>query len=284
MTEPTEPTEPTQQPGTPPTGRTLRAVVLLAQEPGSLAEVLGAFFPDAAAAIGDLPLRQMGLNVNGVPMTFEIGAGPLVARELDYAVSQSPLRARVEDAVARHRGHLILSADDVADVFRASELLSNVVATYADGPDGLAVWLPDADHVTTDVMYVGEVSERMALTWFSAMAARLDATTALAHTIGVRHLGGWDVQLRSTTLTPADAHRELRAAVATLLEGETLPAPGAAVVIAGQPHVLTPAPSVLGLGDVLDAVATGAPAAATPAAAAGPEEEKPRRKGWFSRR
>ena len=267
----------TQHPSPHVPGRTLRAVVLLAQEPGSLAEVLEGFFPDAAAAVAGSPQRQLSVNANGIPMTFELGEGPIVASELDYAVSQSLLRTRVQHAVARHRRHLILSADDATTVFSASKLLSNIAATYADGPDGLAVWLPDADYVTTDVMYAGDVERRPALTWFNTMAASLDATTALAHTIGVRHLGGWDVQLRSSTLTPAQAHQELRAAVATILEGEELPEPGAAVVIAGQPHVLTPAPSVLGLGDVLDAVATTVPAPAL-------EADKPKRKGWFVRK
>lgn len=91
------------------------------------------------------------------------------------------------------------------------------------------------------------------------MAARMDETTAIAHTIGVPALGGRDVQLRTSALDPANAFTELRSAVAGLLEERTLPAPGLTLVIGGQPHVLTPGTSQIGMGDVLDAVPSGPP-------------------------
>lgn len=124
-------------------------------------------------------------------------------------------------------------------------------------------------------MYAGQVEARAAEVWFNTMAAQLDESTALAHSIGLRHLGGADVQLRMAGGSPADAFRELRSAIATLLEGSTLPAPGVTMTIAGAPFVLTPADSVIGLGAVLEAVPGSQ---AQPAA-----DDKPKRKGRFGR-
>ena len=259
-----------------PTGPVLRAVVLLAQQPSGIGAIVDVLLPEASAAIGDLPLNEITINVNEVSLTFELGSGPLAAREFDYAVSQSLLRDRVQAAAASHRGYLTLSAQVGDDVFRAANVLSTITATYADHDNGLAVWLPDADLATTDVIYAGEVDRRPAHVWFNLMAARLDATTSIAHTIGVQVLGGPEVQLRTSALDPASAYKELRSAVAGLLETRTLPAPGLTLTIAGQPHVLTPAPSQIGMGDVLDVVPSGAPAPQVQAAA-----EKPKRKGWF---
>lgn len=254
--------------------RTLRTVVLLENAPRGVAGALDVLMPDVAARLGDALLNSLNIDVNGVPMTFGVVPEPIVARELDYAASQSPLRDHVQSAVSRHRAHLVLSVDATADVFEASDLLANVTARYADDDNGLAVWLPDADHLTTSVMFAGEADQRPALTWFHTMAARLDERTAVAHTIGVRHLGGIEVQLRAAGMSPADAHRELRGAVATLLEQRTFPAPGTVVSIAGTPHTLTPASSIIGMGDVLDAVASENTSPPAPA---------PRRKGWFRR-
>jgi len=277
---------PANEPGA---GPVLRVVVLLEQAPANIAEALDLLMPEAAARIRDVPLKRLSVNVNGAPVEFEVSDGRLEAPELDYAVRQSPLRDRVAAAIARHGGYLVLSTPAGGDVFGVSDLLSNIAANYADDDNGLAVWLPDADHVTTDVMYTHEVEERPALTWFNTMAARLDEASSIAHTIGVRHLGGGDVQLRTSALDPAAAHRELRGAVAGLLEERRLPAPGTAVVIAGTPHVLTPAPSAIGLGEVLEAVPAAqaqAPASSEAAAAstAEPVTDKPRRRGWFGRR
>ena len=262
-----------------PAGPVLRAVVLLRTTPPGVGAVLDLLLPDLSPQIRDLPLNRLTVTVNDVAVTFEVAAGPLVARELDYAVRQSPLRDLVQAAVAQHEGFLVLSADSGEDIFRASELLANVAATYAKDDNGLAVWPPEADHVTTDVMYVGEVAQRSAQTWFHTMAARMDETSSIAHTIGVHHLGGGDVQLRTSSLDPAGAHRELRGAVATLLEARTFPTPGTVVTIAGAPHVLTPASSVLGMGDVLEAVPTASPPAPPEAGA-----DRPKRRGWFGRR
>ena len=261
-----------------PTGPALRAVVLLAHQPADVGSVLQVLLPEAAASIGNLPLNQITVVVNQVRVTFEVGSGPLAAGEFDYAVSQSLLRDRVQAAAAAHGGHLVLTAEVGDDVFRAASVLSNVTATYADSDNGLAVWLPDADLATTDVIYAGEVSRRPANVWFNLMAARMDETTAIAHTIGVPALGGRDVQLRTSAFDPASAYTELRSAVAGLLEERTLPAPGLTLVIGGQPHVLTPGASQIGMGDVLDAVPSGAPAQQ-----ASVTSEKTKRKGWFGR-
>ena len=261
-----------------PTGPVLRAVVLLDRQPSGVGSVIDVLLPDAAAAIGNLPLTVMTVDVNEVPVTFEIGSGPLSAREFDYAVSQSPLRDRVQAAAARHGGYLMLTAEVGNDVFHAANLLSTITAAYAADDNGIVVWLPDADLATTDVMYVGDVDRRPAHVWFNTMAARVDAATSIAHTIGVPALGGLDVQLRTSSLDPAGAFKELRSAVAGLLEARTLPAPGLTLVIGSQPHVLTPATSQIGMGNVLDAVPSGPPVpqAAVPV-------EKPKRRGWFGR-
>ncbi|WP_454301533.1 hypothetical protein [Salana multivorans] len=148
-----------------PAGPVLRAVVLLRTTPPGVGAVLDLLLPDLSPQIRDLPLNRLTVTVNDVAVTFEVAAGPLVARELDYAVRQSPLRDLVQAAVAQHEGFLVLSADSGEDIFRASELLANVAATYAKDDNGLAVWLPDADHVTTDVMYVGEVAQRGSTRW-----------------------------------------------------------------------------------------------------------------------
>ncbi|PWD51340.1 hypothetical protein C8046_12390 [Serinibacter arcticus] len=248
--------------------------------PASIGPILDQLMPDASSALGGLPLSQLSMDVNGVPMTFQVVAGPLAARELEYAVSQSLLRDRVRAAVQAHRGYLVLSADDVTDVFRASALLSDVTATYAASDAGLAVWLPEMDLATTDVIYAGEASQRPALTWFNTMAAAVDQATSIAHTIGLAHLGGQEVQLRSGALGPADAYRELRSSVATVLESGTFPTPGSTLTVAGVPHMLTAGESEIGMGRVLDAVPPARAKAATPA----PEQEAPRRKGWFGRR
>lgn len=263
---------PTAKPEQQPSGRTLRAVVLLSEAHATIEPILDLLLPDVAKAMGGLPLAQVSMDVNGVPMTFQVVAEPLVARELDYAVSQSLLRERVQAAVQAHRGYLVLTADDVTDVFRASELFSNVVSTYADWEQGVAVWLPEMDLATTDVIYGGEAARRLALTWFNTMAAALDQSTSVAHTIGLRHLGGQEVQLRSGALTPAQAYQELRSAVATLLEASTFPSPGSTLIIGGVPHTLAPGASVIGNGQVLEAV----PAEAAPQA--------PKKRGWFGRR
>lgn len=234
------------------TSRRVRAVVLLAQPPATIGEVLDVLQPGMGANIQGVPLQGISVAVNGFAVAFELDGQPLVARELDYAVTQSPMRALVEKAVAEHRGFLTLTVAADHDVFGASQLLANVTATYARDANGLAVWLPDADQATTDVLYAGEAAQRSAQVWFHTMAARIDDASSIAHTIGVRHLGGIDVQLRST-LAPADAHDALRDAVATLLEARTMPAAGATVVIGGVPHVLQPAQSMLQMGDVLDA-------------------------------
>lgn len=264
----------TTDPTAAPTGRTVRAVVLLAQPPATIGAVLDTLQPGAGARLQGVPLQAIDITLNGFVVGFALDAQPLVARELEYAVQQSPMRARVEDAVARHGGSLALSVAADADVFGASELLANVAATFADDANGLAVWLPDADLVTTDVLYAGQVEERSAQVWFQTMAARVDERSSIAHTIGVRHLGGTDVQLRSTR-APADAHVALRDAVATLLEARTMPAAGATIAIGGVPHVLQPAPSMLDMGEVLDAV----PVEQAPSPGTAPEQAE-RPSGW----
>ncbi len=240
------------------TGPVLRVVLLLERPPAGVATVLQPLVPDIAAQIAGAPLNRLTVNINGVPLAFEVATEPLVARELDYAVAQSPLRDLVQAAVARHGGYLVLSAQSGADLLGAGELLAKLAARYANDDNALAVWLPDADRATTGVMYGGEALQRPAQVLFNTMGARLDEASAIAHTIGVRHLGGAEVQLRTAALGPADAFRELRGAVATLLEARTLPSPGLVVTIAGAPHVLTSAVSVLRMGDVLEAVPVAA--------------------------
>lgn len=232
-------------------GPVLRSVVLLEKAPTGIGEVLELLQPGVGAKLEGFPGNALTIAINGAEVTFEIVLEHLSAREFEYAVSQSPLRSRLEAAAGLHQGYLIISADGGGDVLATSELIANVTAMYADDPNGLAVWLPDADMATTDVMYTGDVSLRSAQTWFHTVAARLDENTAIAHTVGVRHLGGGDVQLR-TTEDAAYAHRELRGAVATLLEQGVLPRPGVTAHVGGVPHVLTQAASVLGMGEVLE--------------------------------
>lgn len=260
----------------------VRAVVLLEKAPTEVGELLELVIPGVSAQLEGAPKDQLTIDINDVPLTFMAGTTPLVAQELDYAVSQSLLRERVQAAVARHAGYVVLSAAVNDDVFTASNVLANIAARYADDDNGLAVWLPDADHATTDVMYAGEVDQRPAQVWFNTMAAQIDASTSLAHTIGVRHLGGVDVQLRATSATPAQAHSALRDAVATMLEASTLPAPGMVVEIGSVPHILTPAQSMIGMGEVLDATPTDQPVTASDGSNEAPADP-PKRKGWFGR-
>lgn len=256
--------------------KTLRSVVLLENAPHNIGAVLDVLMPGMSAQLGDAPLDTISINLNGTPASFELVKEPLVAPELDYAVSQSPLRDLVGAAVAKHRAYLVISLQN-PDVFDASGMLANVTARYADDDAGLAVWLPDADRATTAIMYAGEVDERPASAYFNTMAARLDESTAIAHTIGVHHLGGAEVQLRSSAFDPATAFTELRNAVATVLEARTLPVAGLTLTIAGLPHTLVPAPSAIGMGDVLDAMPSVAQTHEASSA------EKPARKGWFRR-
>ncbi|MDQ1130279.1 hypothetical protein [Microbacterium sp. SORGH_AS_0888] len=267
--------------GAPASAPVVRSVVLLRDAPAGMGAVVGSLMPDAGSRIGDAPLPRLTVTVNDVPVTFEISTAPIVARQLDYAVSQSPLRDLVQEAVAQHTAALVLSAASDGDVFRASELLAHVTAHYAQEPGGLAVWLPDADHATTAVMYAGEVAQRPAQVWFHTMAARMDESTSLAHTIGLGHLGGEEVQLRAAGLTPADAHRALRGAVATILEKRRFPAAGDTIELGGATFSLVPAVSVIGVGDVLDAV----PASAVSPAESPQRDEpgRPARRGWFGR-
>lgn len=254
-------------------GPELRVVVLLREAPAGIGNVIELLQPGMAEKLEGFPLGSLNVVVNGVDIAFDLTREPLVARELDYAVAQSLVRQLVAPAVAEHRAYLVLSAKAGDDVFTAADVLTNVAAMYADDHNGIAVWLPDADRATTDVLYAGEVSQRSAQAWFNTMAMKADETTALAHTVGVTHLGGADVQLRSTALDPAEAFDELRAAVATLLEARSFPTEGAVVSIGGRPHVLTPGVSLLRMGAVLDAVPTGE----------SPAESAPKQKGWFRR-
>lgn len=273
--------------GTSPT--TVSAVVLLTQAPAGVAELVGLLMPGAEAQM-PAGVQELTVDINEVPVRFEIVADKLTAPEFEYAVSQSLLRERVQAASDTHGAFLVLTADVGADVFKASFTLSNLAARFAADNNGLAVWSPDSDLATTDVVYAGEVDQRPALVWFNAMAARIDAETSLAHTIGLGYLGGTEVQVRSTTLSPADAYGELRGAVATLLESGALPAAGGIVQLGGVAHTLAPSPSVIGMGDVLEArpvSAAGAPAvsgapAIIPSDAVDAAPAK--RKNWFGRR
>lgn len=257
------------------TERELQSVVLLGSAPAGIGDALSPLIGDAGAQL-PAGLPQLTVDVSGVPVTFTLIGEPLVASELDYAVRQSPIRELLSASVAQHQAYLVITTPVQPDVFGASARLSNVTAHLADDDNGVAVWLPEADFATTDVLYTGEVDRRPAVMWFNTMAANLDESTAIAHTIGLQSLGGVEVQVRASGATPGDVFQELRGAVATLLEGSVLPAPGVAVTIGGAPFVLTPAASIIGLGDVLEAV----PAAQAPVPAT---TEAPKRKGWFGR-
>ncbi|WP_243227678.1 hypothetical protein [Microbacterium sp. CIAB417] len=254
-----------------------RIVILLRTLPAGIGEVLAPVAPTVAQSLHGAPVSRIEVTVNGVPVTFHLRSEPLRARELDYAVAQSPLSALVSEAVARHVAHLVVSVEAPTDVFDAHHVVSQLGAAFAQ-ENGLAVWLPDADLATTDVMYVGEVSERPALNWFHTMAARLDETASIAHTIGLGRFGAPDVQLVSSVLAPAEAHAALRDAVAGILEARRVPEAGDYVHVAGVASVLTPGQSRLGMPVVLDVVTAPPPDGEAPSAGRGP------RRRWFGGR
>ncbi|MBK0421139.1 hypothetical protein JD292_03465 [Leucobacter sp. CSA2] len=262
-----------------PAAPELRSVILLKRPFGDAAEALGLFVPDAASHIDDPTLRVVPTRVNGTPVTLELGDGPLRAQELEYAVAQSAQRSRLEPILAEHGGYVVVSVEAGGDLFENSDLLANLAAYYADDDNGLAVWLPDADYVATDVIYTNDMMDRSTLVWFNTMAAKLDESTAIAHTIGLGHLGGSEVQLVSNALDPAQAYLGLRGAVADLLDGGALPAGGMTVAIDGAQYALVTGESKIGMGAVLNLV----PASELTAAQESPAE-KPKRKGWFGRR
>lgn len=220
------------------TGPELRLVVLREQPYAGVGEVLDLLSPGGSAQLPDPNADTETMRLSGVDVTLQIGREPLAARELEYAVAQSPLKPRIEPAVARHGGYTAVSIDPGDDLFAGIHLLTNLGAYLADD-GGLVVWMPDADLVTTDVMYLGDLDERPAVLAFNTMAAKLDESTAIAHTIGVQQLGGIEVQLRSTTLGPGDAYQALRGAVAGRIEAQSLPKPGETLEIGGVSHVLT---------------------------------------------
>jgi hypothetical protein len=243
-------------------------VVLLRRAPDRIGAVLALFSPDPRA-VQDIPGDRITTTVNGFPITVTTSAAPLRSDHLDYALRQSPSAGLLADAVAGHTAHVTFTYEG-EDVRGAQLTLTMLTAYVADSDDGLAVFVPATDQLTTDVLYAGEAERNPVLTWFNTMAARLDATTSIAHTIGLSRLTGTELQLRSGALTPGEAFRDLREGIAAVLtSGGDLRA-GGAIAVGGAPHVLTPGESLIGMGDVLDVVP-------------GPPREEPRRRGWFRR-
>lgn len=235
------------------TERELRTVVFLKDAPSGVGEALRVLFREAADQI-PAGLAQLTVNIGEAPMTLTLIAQPLAGPEFDYAVAQSPHSTELRSAVAVHNAYLLLTTPAEPEVFAASARLSTVTAYFAYDDNGVAVWLPDADYATTDVHYANAAGSRPAVVWFNTMAAMLDETTAIAHTIGLQSLGGSEVQLRKVSATPADTFRELQDAVATMLEGSALPAADMTLTIADTPHRLVAGTSEIGFGDVLEVV------------------------------
>ena len=187
----------------------------------------------------DVPLPRLGMNVIGVRLDLSVFAAPLQSKLLDFALANSPVRSILEPAVAAHRSHLLVLAAR-EDPFRVQQALTPVVATLASGDGVTAVLLPHQEAITTDVLYAGETQQRPALTWFRTNAAAHGDGMAAAFTRGLWALGGTDVVLWRVPCEPAQAFRELRGAVATLLEAGRLPREGDVMSVAGASYALTP--------------------------------------------
>ncbi|TGO05218.1 hypothetical protein [Serinibacter arcticus] len=243
-------------------------VVLLRRVPERIGAVLALFSPDPRT-VQDVPGDRVTTTVNGHAITVALTPAPLRSDHLTYALAQSPTKQLLADAVAGHAAHVSFTYEG-DDLRGAQPTLTVLTAYVADAEDGLAVFVPATDQLTTDVLYAGEAASTPALTWFNTMAARLDATTSIAHTIGLARLTGSEIQLRSTALSPGEAFRDLREGVAAALDAGAELRAGDGLALGGVHHVLTPGASVIGMGDVLDVVP-------------GPPEAEPRRRGWFRR-
>lgn len=244
----------------------IRSVVLLSAAPTAIGDAVGVLtsgVPDGLT--GD----AVTLNLGPAEVALSIVRERLDADPFRYAVSQSPIAARIEEAAAGHTAYLIVSAPAGADILQAAGVVADVTARFADEDNGLAVWLPDADFATTAVMYVGEYSEDPSQTWFNTMAATMDATASLAHTIGVAHLGGTDLQFVAPGLTPVVAYNIVRHVVAQHLADGEYPPAGFEITVGETTYALEPAQSVLGMGSVLSFVPVEAPA---------------KKRGWFGRK
>jgi hypothetical protein len=263
MTETPETPVPTPVPTSAPD-----TVVLLRRAPERIGAVLALFSPDPRTVL-DVPGDRITTTINGHVVTVALVPAPLRSDHLAYALSQSPTKHLLADAVAGHAAHVTFTY--AGEDLRGAQLTLTMLTAYvADAEDGLAVFVPATDQLTTDVLYAGEAERNPALTWFNTMAARLDATTSVAHTIGLARLTGAELQLRSTALSPGEAFRDLREGVAAVLAGDGELRAGGSLAVGGAPHVLTTAASVIGAGEVLDAVP-------------GPPEAEPKRRGWFRR-
>jgi len=247
----------------PEASQPLLAVVLLDSPLAGIGELLTAAHPSLAQtvqaqpAIGALPV--ISVPVNGFDVRFAVQPSETSA-EFRQAVAESLVRQRVEPVAATHGGTALVATTVAAgaDPIAAHQIISNFAAGILDRDDARAVWLPHQGQVTTDVLFVGELSRRPAHTWFRVVAMQLDpaAGTSHAFTDGLGALGATDVQWSGSRLSPQEAWNVLRTAVADLLEAGTPPAPGTRIDLDGVPHTLVPGTDLLRSTPVLDVVAS----------------------------
>ncbi|ACQ80404.1 hypothetical protein Bcav_2152 [Beutenbergia cavernae DSM 12333] len=232
----------------------LTAVVLLAEAPRSLGEIVSAISPSMGDPLMDAPvLPRLDITINSHQFVVGGLTSPVEDRQLGGDLAVSPMRSRLTPVVEGHRGAITVGVVLDADWTGAMATFTNVVANVLDRPDAGGVWIPEQAMVTTDVLFQGEAAQHPALTWTRVHAGVLDAQQGMsfAFTRGLAALGGRDVQLVATA-EPARLFEDLRQALAEELARGALPRLGGSLTLAGGEFTLTEGTSVAGLGPVLD--------------------------------
>lgn len=247
-------------------------VILLPDVPTSMGDVFGLIAPIMAQTLAPLPpMPQLVAPINGVPMDLGLQTTPVTDQALLADLANSPLQGELAEPVQAHRAHAtITAAGGDSDVFASMELVSNVAASILDKSAATAVWLPGQLLVTTDVLYVGDVSrENIERTWFRVHALWADdaRTQSLGFTRGLTRFGWPELQLHGATTDPSQLWREFTDSLgARLAQRQPAPREGDALTVGGFEYQLRPGTDLLG-DPVLELAAA-----------------PPRKKSWFRRR